>query len=1632
MPCKSHFGFLATAIIAALMVVLTVALPGVSADGDEGKNEQAAQSQEQALPIPEKAELKYPNLGSHLDGLVVQVEGGETASEDAASEAPVHSGESVAVTIYLTGNVDDVVSFLEDNGGDPRNVGEDYIEAYVPVTLLGLVSEQPGVIRVREIVPPEPEYGPITSQGVQAHGSAVWNQAGYSGQGIKVGIIDTGFEGFRSLMGTELPATVVARCYTDIGDYTQNLSDCENEDVHGTAVAEAVMDIAPEVSLYIANPISWADLQSAADWMVSEGVTVINHSVVRIFDGPGDGTSPISHSPTNTVDRVVDGGVNWINAAGNDARKTWFSDSPTIYTSSISGVDFVAVDSHEDVTNGLYGLGGNILIQLRWDDRWDGATSDLDMGLFDFTQGEYVGEGGADRQAGGIDHRPLELLGHRLVYDRLYGIVVIHRSGSVPDWVQVNVFSGNVRNGRIEHYTEEGSIASPAESKKLGMLTVGATHYWDTHTIAGYSSRGPTPDGRFKPDIVGTACGKTASYGHYLREGQDCWFAGTSQAAPHVAGLAALVRQRFPDYTAEQTAAYLKDHAERRGAVPNNTWGHGFAQLPSSQIPEAQKEAERAALVALYNATGGANWTNNANWVSAQPVGRWHGVTIGPSGQVVGLSLPENGLTGEIPSELGGLADLTWLNLNQNELRGEIPSELGNLANLEMLSLWSNQLSGGVPAWLGSLSNLNVLSLSYNQLTGEIPPELGSLANLKRLILNQNQLTGQIPSQLDNLANLEELYLWGNELSGAIPPELSNLSNLKDLYLSKNQLSGAIPPELYNLANLEVIALNENSLSGEIPSELGRLTKLTGLYLHSNQLNGRMPSELGNLVNLANSGTGGNQSSAGIPSEHSGLASLAELDLGRNRWIAVIPSEPGDLAILEGLSLQRQPVERSSIPSELGNLSGLERLWLYDNQLSGAIPSELGNLANLEELYLWDNRLSGEIPVELGSLSNLKGLGIGGNELLSGCVPTSLKGQLDMSRSDLGGLPFCGDTAPTAPSATDRAALVAFYHATDGPNWKNDNKWLTAAPIGLWYGVTVDDNGRVTELALSRNQLSGEIPPELGNLSSLENLLLWSNQLAGPIPARLGNLANLTELSLSENQLTGEIPPELGNLASLGILHLWGNQLTGEIPEELGNLAELTVLTLSRNDLTGEIPTELGELTNLAKLFLNGNQLTGSIPSTLSNLAKLEELDLGDNQLTGHVPTWLGNLTNLEELYLTRNQLSGPIPPELGGGVNLSILALGGNGLTGEIPGRLGDLTNLTELFLWGNQLNGKIPPELGNLANLEILEFGGNELTGEIPPQLGRLANLKSLNLRINRLTGEIPTELGSLSNLVFLDLHSNHLTGTLPDSLIRMTALTGFLFYNNPGLCAPVDDAFQEWLESIADTIGSSCAPADSLEDKAVLVELHRASTGVGWGNSANWLSDRPVREWHGVTTDAGGRVIDLLLGGNQLTGEIPAELGSLAMLERLWFHNNQLSGEIPSELGSLANLEELYLFDNQLTGNIPTGLGDLTNLAHLRLDNNRLTGEIPAELSHLENLTLLYLSGNQLTGCVPAGLQDVADNDFAQLGLDFCTSGTYDRDNDGVISITELFDAIDDYFAGEISITELFDVIDAYFGG
>ena len=173
-------------------------------------------------------------------------------------------------------------------------------------------------------------------------------------------------------------------------------------------------------------------------------------------------------------------------------------------------------------------------------------------------------------------------------------------------------------------------------------------------------------------------------------------------------------------------------------------------------------------------------------------------------------------------------------------------------------------------------------------------------------------------------------------------------------------------------------------------------------------------------------------------------------------------------------------------------------------------------------------------------------------------------------------------------AAVDRRALTALYHATGGPTWVVNANWTSTEPLDKWHGVTTDANGRVTHLQLVANNLAGELPPELGNLTELTHLNLHRNRLTKGISRELAKLTNLGHLDLSVNSLTGSIPPDLGNLTNLTHLSLHTNRLTGSIPSELGNLTSLTNLELGINNLSGAIP-ELIKLEQLLTLDLAFN-----------------------------------------------------------------------------------------------------------------------------------------------------------------------------------------------------------------------------------------------------------------------------------------------------------------------------------------------------------------------------------------------------------------------------------------------------------
>jgi len=475
---------------------------------------------------------------------------------------------------------------------------------------------------------------------------------------------------------------------------------------------------------------------------------------------------------------------------------------------------------------------------------------------------------------------------------------------------------------------------------------------------------------------------------------------------------------------------------------------------------------ECLALVALYNSADGAHWYQYTNWfVPDRPIGGWYGIRVN-EGHVMEVVLPNNNLVGTIPPELGNLSGMETLNLAGNNLSGNIPPQLGNLAKLQILALGGNQISGSIPPELGNLSKVEYILLGGNLLTGPIPPELGKLNRyLSSLLLNDNHLTGSIPPELGNMMYLVELGLYDNQLSGSIPPQMGNMASLQSLNLSHNQLSGNIPPQLSYLQQyMTAISLDHNQLSGSIPPELGNLINLSAIDLEDNQLSG-------------------------------------------------------------------------SIPPQLGNLKHLFRLQLQNNQLTGSIPPQLGDMEQLNALYLDHNHLQGSIPPELTRLTHICNMDkTYWNDCLSlennwltvpnpyPSVPPTLLDTFLMQK-DPGWETTQGCAVVSEIPQSECNALAVLYNEHGGLDWSKNANWLTSYTPSDWSGVTVV-NGHVTALDLHNNHLFGQIPPELGNMTSLTFLDLSQNQLMGKIPAELVNLTQISDatvgnqfLNLGENQL---------------------------------------------------------------------------------------------------------------------------------------------------------------------------------------------------------------------------------------------------------------------------------------------------------------------------------------------------------------------------------------------------------------------------------------------------------------------------------------------------------------------------------
>ncbi|BBN02610.1 hypothetical protein MPTK1_2g16610 [Marchantia polymorpha subsp. ruderalis] len=779
------------------------------------------------------------------------------------------------------------------------------------------------------------------------------------------------------------------------------------------------------------------------------------------------------------------------------------------------------------------------------------------------------------------------------------------------------------------------------------------------------------------------------------------------------------------------------------------------------------------------------------------------------------------------------------------------------------------------------------------------------------------------------------------------------------LHLSSLDLIGSLGSSLCNLTYLEELHLDRNFLQSEIPPELGRLSRLRILNLQENQLYGSIPKELGNLTSLQvlNLASQGSWFNGTIPEELGQLSQLRFLNLGvvNNTWEKYY--------YFTGTNELR-----GTIPRSLGNCTKLWYLDFYGNShLTGVIPEELGKLIHLKFLSFMGNNFTGAVPHQLRNLTMCEHLGFRKNSL-QGHLPVGFANLSRLVSLDVGNNFFTGNLVQV--SSTSWSELSVFF--------ADDNAFT-----GKFPELLLSCRNLVT-LDLSSNNFSGNLPADLGRLSSAKSIIINDNMFGGELPESLTNISLLTSLDLSGNKFTGPLDA-LGNSTLLKILSLRSsgfvknrftgsltdaivrswlkmrfldlsyNAMSGKIPGALGNLTQLTGLFLSGNKFNGVIPKEFGDQQKLIYLALSYNELTGKIPASLANLQDVIEMDLGNNKLTGSIPRQLGNLTNIWLLALSSNHLTGEIPPDLGKLQNLKVLYLRNNNLTGSIPVTLnncsylvrmrlsynsltGKLTHinfaeleyLTIFSVSGNQLSGLFPVTLWNCSDLYWLDLSKNHLSGMLPnfdvlntqwyeprSQGLFLSGLKVLSLAFNYFSGSIPSSIWSLPALQVLDLSSNALTGVLPQDL------SGLETYKLP---------LKSKLES-----ANNFLDLRSMEE----ISLRRGESTLGYTYVLRALA-----------------LLDL--SDNQLTGELPMELGTLHGLTYLFMADNNFNGSIPAELGEIVDLTELDLSENELSGPIPVSLSKL-RLGYLNLSLNQLCGPIPVADSFDTRFSGSFLPGN-----------------------------------------------------------------------
>ncbi|XP_057443126.1 probable LRR receptor-like serine/threonine-protein kinase At1g74360 [Lotus japonicus] len=612
------------------------------------------------------------------------------------------------------------------------------------------------------------------------------------------------------------------------------------------------------------------------------------------------------------------------------------------------------------------------------------------------------------------------------------------------------------------------------------------------------------------------------------------------------------------------------------------------------------------------------------------------------------------------------------------------------------------------------------------------------------------------------------------------------------------------------------------------------------------------------------------------------------------------------------------PCEWSGISCSLfnGTTWRVVRVEISASEIAGTIFQNFSHLTELTHLDLSWNSLSGVIPEDLNRCQKLVFLNLSRN---------ILEGELNLSG-------------------------LKRLQTLD----------LSVNRIHGWIGLSFPDMcDSLVTLNVSQNHFTGRIDECFEECLKLQYLDLSSNNLSGGL---WSGISRLKEFSVSENNLRGVVAvPSFPGNCSLVKLDLSVNGFVGEAPKEVANCKNLEILNLSNNIFTGDVPEEIGSISGLLSLFLQNNSFSREIPETLLSLTNLFILDLSRNKFGGEIQEIFGKFKQVKFLLLHSNSYTGGLNTSgIFSLTNLSRLDLSFNNFSGPLPAEISQMSSLTFLTLTYNQFSGPIPSELGKLTHLLALDLANNSFSGPIPPSLGNLSSLLWLMLANNSLTGEIPPELGNCSSMLWLNLANNKLSGKFPSELTKIGRNSLATFESNRRRIGRVSGnseclSMRRWI------------PADYPPFSFVYSILTRRNCRAIWDRLLKGYGVFPVctSEYSSRSSHISGYV---QLRGNQLSGEIPPEIGTMMNFSILDLGDNMFSGKFPQEMVSLP-LVVLNMTRNNFSGEIPMKIGNMKCLQNLDLSWNNFSGTFPSSLVNLDELSRFNISYNPfISGVVP----------------------------------------------------------------